>query len=75
MPVWPARGACAQAWITVSKPWSIRISQSGAARKRSSVLRSERCSLKRSTSSTMRGSGLHQRMGWPSLNHGKMPLR
>jgi hypothetical protein len=30
--------------------------------------------LKRSVYSTMRGSVLHHRMGWPSENQGKMPL-
>ena len=37
------------------------------------VLRSERCSLNSRVKSTMRGSVLHQRIGWPSLNQGKMP--
>ena len=37
------------------------------------VLRSDRCSRNSSVNNTMRGSVLHHRMGWPSLNHGKMP--
>jgi len=43
--------------------------------KRRIVLRSERCRRNASVRSTMRGSGLHHRMGWLWLNHGKIPLR
>ena len=36
------------------------------------ALRSERCRRNASTRNTMRGSGLHHRIGSSSLNHGKM---
>jgi hypothetical protein len=68
-----SRGAVAQAWITSGNAVSKRISWPGALMKRSKVFRSERCSLKSCVRSTMRGFGLHHRIGWPTPNHGKMP--
>jgi hypothetical protein len=73
VPDCPGRGAWAQAAMTRSKALSMRISQRPSCTKRCSVRRSERCSRKRSGASTMRGSGLHHRMGSPALNHGNRP--
>src|SRR5256885_3065746 len=47
---------------------SMRISQPGVARKRCNVLRRLRCSRNCDVCSTMRGSGNHHSVGWPSLN-------
>ena len=71
VPPCPARGVRAHASITSPNAVSTRISKS-AARTR---LRSERETLNSSTCSTIRGSGLHQRIGWPAENQGKMPRR
>ena len=66
--------ASAQAEMTRAKALSKRISQAGLAAKRCSTRRSERCSRKRCTGSTMRGSGLHQRIGSPALYQGNRLL-
>jgi hypothetical protein len=78
---WPARSrcptgrraGCPQARITVSKAWSKRISQRASARKPAASCAASGAAGTRPVNSTMRGSVLHQRMGWPSLNQGKMP--
>jgi hypothetical protein len=44
------------------------------ATKRRIAFRSDRLSLNSAGSSTMRGSGDHHRIGWPSLYQGKMPF-
>ena len=72
-PDWPGRALCEHARITSSKAESMRISNPGFARRRAIVLRNERCKRNSAGSSTMRGSVLHHRIGWPSLNQGKMP--
>ena len=67
----------AHARITASKLLSKRTCQ----RPPSAMLRSTRRKVLRKLSlilnwsviSTMRGSVLHQRIGWPSENHGKIP--
>ena len=65
-----ARGA-AQARSTAPKAVSVRTSK----RCRRSVLRREWLTWSSSGTSTRRGSGVHHRMGSPSLNQGKMPRR
>ena len=62
-----------QALITASKSWSKRISSRPLRRPERISLRSEGCSLKSRTRSTMRGSVLHHRTGWPFEYQGKMP--
>ena len=73
VPFWPGRSLPEQARITSPNALSMRSSQRGSATNFSSDLRSDRCSRNSSVNSTMRGSVLHHRIGWPSLNHGKMP--
>jgi hypothetical protein len=61
----------AQARITLGEG-AVEADLAAGGAEAATVLRSERCS-RNSVNSTMRGSVLHHRMGWPSLNHGKMP--
>ncbi|CFN66644.1 Uncharacterised protein [Bordetella pertussis] len=77
MPGWPWRGA-AHSCRTLAKAVSTRTCRRAAgscsvrakARRR---LRSECEGAKSAHASTMRGSGLHHRMGSPSAYQGKMP--
>lgn len=78
VPGWPSRGA-AQCAITVAKAVSTRTSMRGAASCSwlaiwRSSLRSECEGAKSRQASTMRGSGLHHRIGSPSEYQGKMPF-
>lgn len=70
----PPRGAVARAVTTRRKALSMRTSQPGVVTKRRSVLRNERASLNSAGSSTVRGSGDHQRMDRSSLYQEKMPF-
>ena len=73
----PSRRGAAQLRMTSSKALSKRTCQ----RPPSAMLRVTRfkalcrllLTLKLAVGSTMRGSVLHHRMGWPSENQGKMP--
>ena len=74
MPLSPPRGVDAHAAMTRRVAASTRSAEPGAAMKRRIVFFSDRLSLNSAGYSTMRGSGDHQRIGWPSLYQGKMPL-
>ena len=72
-----ARMTCLEGAVEAHVP--VRTAPPGPARRERSTLRKVffrlSLTLKRSAYSTIRGSVLHHRMGWPSENQGKMPRR
>src|SRR5207244_2834887 len=70
VPLCPLRGS-AQPAMTLRNAVSTRTSK----RRCRTTRRKERDGLNSATNRTVRGSGLHHRIGWASLYQGKMPCR